>query len=526
VIVSADDIDLSGLSPEIIVVGGGAVGLLASVYLASRKVKVLVLEAGPTQVEQTSQSIFESAVSSGRKHLGIYQGRFRALGGTTNFWGGQLVRFDRLVFSPRPWVSDASWPLEIDDIEPFYKECETLLDVPHELNEDEKVISAVQPPDECRDDDLKYFFTRWLTEKNFRFRFARFFASNEYVTVVTNAPVTGLRLARDTSTVTAVAVRGRKGTVEVAARYVALANGTIELIRLLQHRTAGGEMAPWSGNRWLGRGFMDHLEGTAATITPINQKLFRALFDNVFIKGTKLQPRLKLSEALQGRDELLGAALHVKFDTELEEHVQNAKIFISGLLKGRFSNPRRILPEFWAAMRVGLPMAWHYVVNRRIWSPSGGNIQIRIMLEHAPLGASTIGLTEKRDENGMQLPELKWAFSTEREIKTVQTAAMLAKKYFESRSIAKVTIPEAVAAGAPNLLDSFVDTFHHMGGARMARSELDGFVDPTSRVFGSDNLYLMGAAVFPVSGFANPTFTAMALGLRAAETMRQRLDRP
>jgi choline dehydrogenase-like flavoprotein len=520
---SAGDIDLSRLSPEVIIVGGGAVGLLAAVYLASRKVRVLVLEAGPNQVDSASQSIFESAGSVGRKHVGIHQGRFRALGGTTNFWGGQLVRFDRLVFSRRPWVSDAIWPVGIDDIEPFYKECETLLDVPHELNDDEKVLAAMHLPEEYQDGDLTYFFTRWLTEKNFRFRFARFFASNECVTVVTNAPVTSLRLSPDLRSVAAVVVKGPRETVEIAAQYVALANGTIELVRLLQHRTAVGEMAPWSHNPWLGRGFMDHLEGSVATIVPINPKMFRALFANVFIKGMKLQPRLKLSEALQSRDELLGAAFHVQFDTELEEHVQNAKIFISGLLKGRFSNPAKIVPEFWAAMRVGFPIAWHYVVNRRIWSPSGGLISIRMMLEHAPLRDSTINLTEKRDENGMQLPELNWSFSTEKEIKTIQVAAKLAKKYFESRNIARVVIPDEILAGRPNLLDSFVDTFHHMGGARMACSELDGFVDPTSRVFGSENLYLMGAAIFPVSGFANPTLTAMALALRAAETIKQRL---
>jgi choline dehydrogenase-like flavoprotein len=42
-------------------------------------------------------------------------------------------------------------------------------------------------------------------------------------------------------------------------------------------------------------------------------------------------------------------------------------------------------------------------------------------------------------------------------------------------------------------------------------------------VFGCENLYVMGAAIFPVSGFANPTFTAMALALRTAETIKQRL---
>jgi choline dehydrogenase-like flavoprotein len=518
---SAEDIDLSLLSPEIIIVGGGAVGLLSAVYLACRNVKVLVLEAGPEQLDPTSQAIFEAAVSTGRKHLGIYQGRFRALGGTTNFWGGQLVRFDRNVFSPRPWVSDGTWPLEINDIEPFYKACEELLHLPQDLNEDKEVISKLHTPEQYRDDDLKYFLTRWLTEKNFRVRFARFFASSEHVTVVTDAPVTSLRLGPSFRDVVGVVVGLRRGTVEVPARYVALANGTIELVRLLQHRTTGGEVAPWAHNPWLGRGFMDHLEGTIASIAPVDQKLFHALFDNIFLKGMKLQPRLKLSEERQSRDKLLGAALHVKFESE--EHVQNAKIFIAGLLKGRFSDPKKIVPEFWAAMRLGLPMAWHYIMNQRIWSSMSGDIKLRIMLEHMPLRSSTITLTDEQDKYGMQLPALTWAISTEREIKTIQAAANLAKRYFESRNIAKVTIPEEIVAGSTDLLEAFADTFHHMGGARMARSELDGFVDPTSCVFGCENLYVMGAAIFPVSGFANPTFTAMALALRTAETIKQRL---
>jgi choline dehydrogenase-like flavoprotein len=63
-----------------------------------------------------------------------------------------------------------------------------------------------------------------------------------------------------------------------------------------------------------------------------------------------------------------------------------------------------------------------------------------------------------------------------------------------------------------------------MGGARMAHSESDGFVDPVGRVFGCKNLYVMGATVFPVSGFANPTFTSLALALRTAEAIRRRLQ--
>lgn len=522
-ITSAENIDFAGLSPEIIIVGGGAVGLIAAIYLASRNMKVLVLEAGPEKLDPASQSVFEAAVSCGRKHAGLHQGRFRALGGTTNFWGGQLVRFDESVFSPRPWVSEAAWPLRLNDLEPFYKECEALLGIPKELNEHKAIISKVHTPAQYQDDDLEYFFTRWLTEKNFRVRFAPVLTLDKRITVVTDAPVTSLRLTPNFEQVAAVAVSLRRGTVEVGAPYVVLANGTVELVRLLQHRTTAGEAAPWADNGWLGRGFMDHLEGPIANLVITNRKLFRGLFDNLFVGGMKLQPRLRLSEAYQTKKQLLGAAIHVKFDSE--EHVQNAKLFLSSLLKGRFSNPQRILPELWAAVRLGLPMAWHYCVNQRIWSPVGGDIQLRIMLEHTPVRNSTIKLTDKRDKHGMQIPELNWAFPTEKEIRTIQAAAMAAKNYFESRGIAKVTIPGQILSGSSDVLNSFVDTYHHMGGVRMARSQSDGFVDPTCRVFGCKNLYVMGAAVFPVSGFANPTFTALAVALRTAETIRQGLAR-
>ncbi|QAU48755.1 FAD-dependent oxidoreductase [Bradyrhizobium guangzhouense] len=521
-ILSIDQIDLARLSPEVVIIGGGAVGLLAAVYLASRNIRVLVLEAGPEQLDQDSQAIFHAAVSRGRKHAGLHQGRFRALGGTTNFWGGQLVRFDHTVFAGRPWLGDAAWPIQLEDIEPFYSECESLLGLPDGLSDDLSVIEQLQTPPEYRDDDLEYFYTRWLTEKNFRFRFARFLESNANITVVTNAPVTSLRIGVNRE-VTAVTVGCGPKAVDVAARVLVLANGTVEMIRLLQHQTTDGHAPPWAANPWLGRGFMDHLEGTIASIVPLDKKLFRGLFDNVFLQGMKLQPRLRLSEARQLQDQLLGAAIHVKF--EAQEHVQNAKIFLAGLLKGRLSNPERITSEIWAAARLGFPMAWHYLVNQRIWSPMSGNIQLRVMMEQVPLPTSTVTLSEASDKLGMRIPQLSWAVASEKEVKTIQAAAQFAKTYFESRGIAKVTIPEQILAGGPELLAAFVDTFHHMGGARMSTSESDGVVDPMCRVFGCDNLYVMGAAVFPVSGFANPTFTAMALALRTAEAIARQVQR-
>jgi choline dehydrogenase-like flavoprotein len=55
--------------------------------------------------------------------------------------------------------------------------------------------------------------------------------------------------------------------------------------------------------------------------------------------------------------------------------------------------------------------------------------------------------------------------------------------------------------------------------ARMANTPADGVVDRELKVFGVRNLYVAGAAVYPTTGFANPTFTAIALGLRLADAI-------
>ena len=50
----------------------------------------------------------------------------------------------------------------------------------------------------------------------------------------------------------------------------------------------------------------------------------------------------------------------------------------------------------------------------------------------------------------------------------------------------------------------------------MAKSADDGVVDKDLRVFGTDNLHVLGAVAFPSGSYANPTLTALALAMRLA----------
>jgi choline dehydrogenase-like flavoprotein len=60
------------------------------------------------------------------------------------------------------------------------------------------------------------------------------------------------------------------------------------------------------------------------------------------------------------------------------------------------------------------------------------------------------------------------------------------------------------------------DGFHQIGTTRMGRNSQESVVDANCSVHGVDNLHIASSSVFPSSGQANPTFLAVALGMRLA----------
>ena len=57
----------------------------------------------------------------------------------------------------------------------------------------------------------------------------------------------------------------------------------------------------------------------------------------------------------------------------------------------------------------------------------------------------------------------------------------------------------------------------------MHESPSQGVVDPNCQVHGIENLFVAGGSACPTSGFANPTLTIVALTLRLADHLKERL---
>ena len=136
--------------------------------------------------------------------------------------------------------------------------------------------------------------------------------------------------------------------------------------------------------------------------------------------------------------------------------------------------------------------------------------------EQAPDRASRVSLGDRRDALNMPEARLDWR------VNRVDTESILVwlrtlDGTVRDLGLGRVVMPpegwERGIIGGP----------HHMGTTRMAVSARCGVVDEHCRVHSLDNLYVAGSSVFATGGYANPTFTLVALALRLADRLRERL---
>jgi choline dehydrogenase-like flavoprotein len=171
-----------------------------------------------------------------------------------------------------------------------------------------------------------------------------------------------------------------------------------------------------------------------------------------------------------------------------------------------------------SAREVG-PLAWRYMRHKRIGTVLRGEALLRVSIEQRARAGNRITLSPtRRDSRGVPAAQVNWTRGEEEGRAFLDMTRKVAA-WAERNSIARVEMEPLLAENPAAFALAADDGLHHSGGARMALRATDGVVDTGLKVFGTRNLYCCGASVFPRSGFANPTFTAMALAVRLGERL-------
>jgi choline dehydrogenase-like flavoprotein len=504
-----------GTDWEMIVVGAGAVGLVTAVSLARAGRRVLLLETGSAD-PGAAQDLNEVSIT-GRPHLGALHGRARVVGGTTTLWGGQLTQFIPYDFEPRAIMSDAEWPITFGEVERYYGDVAALLglDLVH-LNDS----SLLPAPDGAEESDCEFFLTRWLRESNLALWFADDLGNRPNLCVAPCCHVSELLCGDDASTITGARVRDKSGRpLDFRGRQVVLACGTIEISRLLLLTSRKNPSWTWCKNPHIGAYFQDHLDLIIGKIRVNDQRRFADRFENLMVRGFKYQPKIRMLGSTLKKEGLLNIACSMRFDSRISEDLLALKQFVKALRNGTtVARPIETLKRIAALNRIWFPLIWRYVRHRRMLAIADRGISVIAHCEQRPLKESRISLDEARvDRFGDPIADLHWVVDEELQMKSLQSFAVHLQRFLGITADAELIGDPALAAGDAKLLAEAIDSYHQCGGARMGVSAGDGVVDSACKVFGTENLYVAGAAVFPCASFANPTYTAMALARRLCD---------
>jgi choline dehydrogenase-like flavoprotein len=498
--------------PQVCIVGAGAAGICLAVELAQRGKSVMVLEGGGRDVEDAAQEPYRSEVI-GHVHRGIRSGRFRAHGGTTTRWGGQILELNNEDFERRDWIAESGWPFSRSALQPFYKRALAFEGLAGVVEDDNAVWRALglSAPSFLA---MQSYLTRWCPEPNFARLHRTSLETSDNLQVWLHANAVELLIEGDA--VRALRYRTQQGTeATVQADEFVFCMGTIECIRFFLQPRDGG--LPWNHSGLLGHHFQDHIDATAAKVIPRDRRKFAQLFDNIFLRGYKYHPKLRLRPDEQEQSGILNCAATMSFSSNVDDALAAMKATAKHLLRGRWSEIQAA-DMLRSAGHAPLLMRQtaRYALQHRAYNPSSADISLRVHCEQRPDGESTIGLAQERDSLGMLRARLDWRIS-QLELETIRHYAETAVASLSQ--VAEVQPDDALLNRDPSFLDKCDDSNHHMGGMRMANSPDRGVVSPELLLNGTRNVYICSGAVFPTSGFSNPTHTVLALAMRLADRL-------
>ena len=458
---------------DICIVGAGAAGLELALSLRNSSLSILLLESGNEDFDWHVQKLcrFKQigrpiSTADHSRFFGLEEARkkeirIRQFGGTLNAWSRRWKPLDPIDFQQKPYLQESGWPLTFEDLHPYYLAVAQEHDVLEVMQLREKQFSMPLLPN---DQLITTVSLKQLIPTDIRHQFYNPIANDSTIRLVLGANVVNIVLSNDLQQVDHLMVRSLEGQEwKVQARQFILACGSIENARLLLISNKQIEAGVGNQTGWVGRNFIDHLKGTAGFLMIMPHHKFFQEADQYFA----------------GKDKVVNFDLMIHPGLLEKWHLPNHSIRLKKFL-------------------------YNGIIYRKI----------QFFLEQLPNPDSRMFLSEELDELNLPISCLDWKIR-ELDISGFKGFVEKLNELLISHNIGRLMLDESCYD-----MRFLFDSSHQMGTTRMAADPTDGVVDRNCKVFGMDNLYLLGSSVFPSGGSANPTFTILALAKRLAHHLR------
>jgi choline dehydrogenase-like flavoprotein len=504
------DIILTG--KEVLIIGGGTMGLFLANELIKKGRKVVIVEAGNENLQSFESDEFTTV---GQFHSGVSIGRTKAIGGTSNLWGGQLARFIENDIESKNNYNQPNWPISWSELHPYYKATFALLGFENSTSEYSKILT----------DDLNYlekFHTYWLKQPNFKSHYYTILQKSPLVKIFSDAIVTDLDF--ESGTCISIKIKDKNGCFSIKGfEKIVFAQGTIEIIRLLL-KTKSKENCPYKNNQFIGKYFQDHLGLKVAKIKNPSKSLFNE-FANTIKSGNKLQPKIRLIPQ-KSDNEYLGMSSYFSFASDISQNLDLFKQFMKALmgrnkLEMNFAEKVRFFFKSIKSLRFAFPLIYRYVIDNKIYIPFNSQVSLCLQTQQISIEQSSILIDEKlSDSNGMPKVILNWKIDG-REFKRINLFCDQIVKFISDNNYGEVVFEpwyeKEIKLSNNEWMKSITDTYHIAGGTIMSTDSSNGVVDENLKLHQTNNIFIAGPAVLPTSSYANTGLTALALVVRLSE---------
>lgn len=508
----------TGFNSSVCIIGAGAAGISLALRLAKTISDVVLIESGSFEIDGATQGLYNGR-NLGLPYYSLTSSRLRYLGGTTNHWGGYCRANDPVDYEGRPELNLPKWPINDKDLAPYIAEASALIGVENmHFSPGQTVRARGMSVETLAENESEILKTKvFLLARKLRFgaEFRSELEQSPNLRVVLNLNATKIRLNESGTTVEQVVAQTMDGkSITLRAGQFVLCCHAIENARLMLDSDDVQTAGVGNATDQVGRYFMDHIHIHASRLIPTDR--FPRVYDYRTALKANINANLSFTDDFTRSARLL--QYYCRFNPVFVS--QEARDALAALHRDAFEpgslaylrDIRTAVSELNGTVRKFLKFADilysppdYYVMEHRI--------------EQAPNPESRVVLSDRKDALGSRVADLDWRILdldvesfAKGQAEIGRELAAMGWGRIEEEEITRDLVEERVEGH-----------YHHIGTTRMGDTPATGVVDRNCKVFGVDNLYVAGSSVFPTAGYSGPTMMIVALSLRLADHLAERV---
>ena len=489
---------------DVCIVGSGPAGITVARNLP-QSLSVALVEAGGFDYDAEQQKHY-GGETSGLPPDYLTATRSRLFGGSSFCWGGVCRPLDAYDMERKDWLeASVAWPFGRDELVPHYDRASKLLGLQSFFAEGRERRGLTRDPAHSEGLVLVPF---QHSEPTLRFgtAFRDELARAPNITVFLNTSALAFDSAPGGDVRRLEVIDQAKRRTAIAARYFVLATGGIENARILLNSTNAHPGGLGNRHDQLGRYFMSHTPVWGAGQVLFADSPAREIESR--IRATKGRICLSLGDDVKRRERLLNLGLALQYGRRQRLRRGERQVALA----------RDQLLRLGIGLNLGASDGGNDFVERAIagFARTTGQGEAALfsffaLPEAMPDPDNRVTLAGATDDHGMRRVSVRFR-TGEEEARNLERSLALIASRLGGQALGRIRIESNLHDPAQRVADQ-----HHMGTTRMHDDPRRGVVDRDCIVHGTRNLYIAGSSVFPSAGYANPTFTIIALAYRIAD---------